>query len=250
MPRLGKMAAAVASFACLVVLSSLQAYEATEVPHNQVNGIVHGKVYLNPKLSVPEEYKQIIWWFDESLKILTKKWNHSVSYRNDSFHKRHKLNYYENHTLEIDQLQKQDSGIFQIDVEDNQSKTTSERIQLNMYDRIPKPRMNVIIRANKDGWCNVTLDCIVNAIQVTYRWYKNEKDFVGKSSSTLDEQLKSESPASYKCVVSNPVSEETGLVYYRSPCTWDGNIHFAFIYLAASIWLYRLAMQPLWLGLN
>ncbi|CAM5174734.1 unnamed protein product [Eretmochelys imbricata] len=213
------MAAAGQTFAYLVVLSSLQAFEATEVPHNQVNGIVHGTVYLNPKLPVPEEYKQIIWWFDGSLKILTKKRDQPVSYLNGFFH--NKLCYHENHTLEIVQVQKQGSGIFRIEVENNQSKTQSEFIQLNVYEPVPKPSVNVTIRANKDGWCNVTLKCTVNATQVAYHWYKNEKDFVGKNSSTLDDQLKSESHASYKCVVSNPVSEETGLVYYRSPCTWD-----------------------------
>uniref|UniRef100_A0A8C0IXC8 Ig-like domain-containing protein n=1 Tax=Chelonoidis abingdonii TaxID=106734 RepID=A0A8C0IXC8_CHEAB len=170
-------------------------YEATEVPINQVNGIVHGTVYLNPKQSVPEKYKQITWWF-------------------------------------------------------NQSKKSDEDIQLDVYEPIPKPRVNITTRVYKDGECKVTLECTVAAIQVTYRWCKNEKDLVGKNSSTLDVELKSESDASYKCIVSNPVSEETGFIYYRSPCTWNGNIHFAFVSLAASIWLWSLAMQPLGLGLN
>lgn len=212
------MATAGQTFAYLVVLIGLQAYEATEVPNDQVNGIVHGTVYLNPKLIVPLEYKQIIWWVNETQKILTKKWNQTF-YLNGSFH--NKLHYHENHTLEIVQLQKRDSGIFRREVEDTQSKTTNERIQLNVYEPVPKPSFNVTIRANKDGWCNVTLECTVNAAQVAYHWYKNEKDFVGKNSSTLDDQLKSETHASYKCVVHNPVSEEAGLVYYRSPCTWD-----------------------------
>uniref|UniRef100_A0A8C0IXN3 Ig-like domain-containing protein n=1 Tax=Chelonoidis abingdonii TaxID=106734 RepID=A0A8C0IXN3_CHEAB len=204
------------------------------VPINQVNGIVHGTVYLNPKQS--------------SLKILTKKWDQPVSYRNGSFH--NKLCYHENHTLEINQLQKQDSGTFRMEVEDSQSKKSDEDIQLDVYEPIPKPRVNITTRVYKDGECKVTLECTVAAIQVTYRWCKNEKDLVGKNSSTLDVELKSESDASYKCIVSNPVSEETGFIYYRSPCTWNGNIHFAFVSLAASIWLWSLAMQPLGLGLN
>ncbi|XP_065276511.1 CD48 antigen-like [Emys orbicularis] len=216
---LGKMAAAVATFACLVMLSSLQAYEATAVPHSQVNGIVRGTVYLNPKLSVPQQYKQIIWRFNNSLKILTKKWNQPVSYPSGSF--QNKLHYHENHTLEINQLQKQDSGIFQIQVEDNLSKKTNEDIQLDVYEPVPKPRMNFTIRANKDGWCNVTLACIVDATQVTYHWRKNEKDLVGENSNTLDDQLKLESDASYKCIISNPVSEETGFIHYGSLCKKD-----------------------------
>ncbi|XP_034612458.1 CD48 antigen-like [Trachemys scripta elegans] len=211
---LGKMAAAVQTFACLVVLSSLQAYEAC-----QVNGIVRGTVYLNPILSVPENYQQIIWRFNESQKILTKKWNQPVSYPSGSFH--NKLRYYENHTLEINQLQKQDSGTFRMEVEDNLSKKTNELFRLDVYEPVPKPRVNFTIRANKDGWCNVTLACIVDATQVTYHWCKNEKDLVGKNSSTLDVALKSESAASYKCIVSNPASKETGFIYYRSPCTWN-----------------------------
>ncbi|XP_044846818.1 CD48 antigen [Mauremys mutica] len=128
---LGKMAAAVTTFACLVVLSNLQVYEATEVPCSQVNGIVNGTVYLNPKRSVPEEYKQITWWFNESLTILTKKCDQPVSYPNGSFHT--KLRYHENHTLEIKQLQKQDSSTYRMDVEDSQSQEKSERIRLDVY---------------------------------------------------------------------------------------------------------------------
>ncbi|XP_024071170.1 CD48 antigen-like [Terrapene carolina triunguis] len=216
---LGKMAAAVATFACLVVLSSLQAYEATAVPRSQVNGTICGTVYLNPKLSVPEKYQQIIWWFNESLKILTKKWNQPVYYPGGNIH--NKLRYHENHTLEINQLQKQDSGTYRMEVEDSQSKKTNELFRLDVYEPVPKPRMNFTIRANEDGWCNVTLACIVDATQVTYHWRKNEKDLVGKISSTLDVALKSESHASYKCSVSNPASEETGFFNYRSPCTWN-----------------------------
>ncbi|KAM9114686.1 CD48 antigen [Pangshura tecta] len=238
---LGKMAAAVTTFACLVVLSNLQVYEATEVPHSQVNGIVHGTVYLNPKRSDPGKYKQITWWFNESLKILIKKWDQSESYPSGYFHT--KLCYHENHTLEIKQLQKQDSSTYRMVVEDSQSQETSESIRLDVYgtteaahqgiwwilhhsrsphhDPIPKPSVNVASSVNKDGWCNVTLACIVAATQVTYRWRKNEEDLVSKISSTLDVQLKSGSDASYKCIVSNPASEETGLIYYRSPCTWN-----------------------------
>lgn len=216
---LEKMAAAVQTFACLVVLSNLQAYEATEVLHSQVNGIVHGTVYLNPKRFVPEKYQQIIWWFDGSLKILTKTWDQPVSYRNGSFHT--KLRYHENHTLEINQLQKKHSGTFRMEVEDSESKKTNEYFQLDVYEPVPKPSVNIATRASKDGWCNVTLECIVAATQVTYRWYKDEKVLVGENSSTLDDQLKSESDASYKCIVSNPVSNETGFIHYRSLCKKD-----------------------------
>ncbi|KAH1164883.1 hypothetical protein KIL84_015124 [Mauremys mutica] len=124
---LGKMAAAV----CLVVLSNLQAYEATEVLRSRVNGIVHGTVYLNPKLPVPGEYKQITWRFNNSLKILIKKWNQPESYPSGLF--QNKLRYHKNHTLEINQLQKEHSGAYQMEVEDSQSQETDELFQLDVY---------------------------------------------------------------------------------------------------------------------
>ncbi|XP_039369134.1 CD48 antigen [Mauremys reevesii] len=183
---LGKMAAAVTTFACLVVLSNLQAYEATEVLRSRVNGIVHGTVYLNPKRPVPKEYKQITWRFNDTQKILIKKRTQTTeSYPNDYF--RSKLRYYKNHTLEIKQLEKQDSGTYRMQVEDSQSQETNELFQLDVYDPIPKPSVNITTRVNEDGWCNVTLECIVAATQVTYRWYRDEKDLVGENSSTLDQ---------------------------------------------------------------
>ncbi|XP_074837521.1 CD48 antigen [Carettochelys insculpta] len=214
---LEKMAAAVVTFACLLVLSSLPAYELLSSP---VNGTVNGTVNLDLKLSHPETYQQIDWWFNISLKILTKKQNQSEIYFNGYFDA-NKLSYYKNHTLEIRRLQKQDSSTYVVVLEDFNSRKTKERIRLDVYEPVPQPSVHVTIIANKDEWCNVTLTCSVNDNQVTYRWYKNGNYYEGKNDRTLDVQLKSESDTSFNCTISNPVSQETGAIHYRSPCTWQ-----------------------------
>uniref|UniRef100_K7FZ58 Ig-like domain-containing protein n=1 Tax=Pelodiscus sinensis TaxID=13735 RepID=K7FZ58_PELSI len=175
-------------------------------------------VYLNPTLSIPETYQQINWWFNDSLKILIKKLNQPASYPSDYFNE-NKLHYHGNRTLEIRQLQKQDSSIYKMDVEDSQGRTEKENIQLDVYEPVPEPSVEVDFRANQDGWCNVTLVCNVDATQVAYSWYQDGKYYMGKNSRTLDIGFKLQSDTTYKCIISNHISEAAGVIYYRSPCT-------------------------------
>ncbi|XP_067416394.1 CD48 antigen [Emydura macquarii macquarii] len=216
--------AALAMISCLV-LSILQAYEATKGPSsqmkepiNQVTGMVNGTVYLNPRRPGSGDYQQITWRFNDSLKILIKKKNPNLpSYPNAYF--QNKLRYHENHTLEINQLQEQDSSTYTMAMEDSKSEETSEYFQLAVYKPVPKPSVTATVTANKDGRCKATLNCTVNASNETYRWRKDEKDCAG-DQSTLDVQLEADSYATYKCIVSNPVSEETGVIYLRPHCQW------------------------------
>nr|XP_014434383.1 CD48 antigen-like [Pelodiscus sinensis] len=171
------MAAAVAMYVCLVVFSGLTAYEASKELSSLVNGRVGATVYLNPTLSIPETYQQINWWFNDSLKILIKKLNQPASYPSDYFNE-NKLHYHGNRTLEIRQLQKQDSSIYKMDVEDSQGRTEKENIQLDVYEPVPEPSVEVDFRANQDGWCNVTLVCNVDATQVAYSWYQDGKYYM------------------------------------------------------------------------
>lgn len=123
------MAAAIFA-SCLVVFSSLSACEGART---QVNGTVDGTVYLIPMTQVTG-YNQISWRFNETREILTVEGNHKVSYRNAYFNE-NKLHYHKNHTLEIRQLQKRDTGTYKMVVEDSQSRITNEYFQLDVYEK-------------------------------------------------------------------------------------------------------------------
>uniref|UniRef100_A0A8C8VHT3 Ig-like domain-containing protein n=1 Tax=Pelusios castaneus TaxID=367368 RepID=A0A8C8VHT3_9SAUR len=195
---LRKMAAATIFYLVL----HLQAYKTTEMDSSQVNGMVYGTVYLNPQPPVLKTYNQITWQFNKTQKILTKERYKKVVFFNTSLE--NKLHYYENHTLEINQLQKQDSSTYLLVVEDSQGRESTSFIQLSVYEPVPKPSVNATNTNKKNGLCTATLECTVDATPVTYKWLKDGKDDVGENTGKLNVELKSDSNASYECIVSNP----------------------------------------------
>uniref|UniRef100_A0A8C3T9L3 Ig-like domain-containing protein n=1 Tax=Chelydra serpentina TaxID=8475 RepID=A0A8C3T9L3_CHESE len=222
---------------CLFLALLLSDFEqATSLPQMEVAAISGESVQLQP-VKLPEPWAEMTWKVTldsaEMYRIVTfNKGEHPDLGSSPHFISRVTF-HPENLSLQIDAVNKSDSGLYTLEADPRNGRVDITTFRVSP---VPKPSVNVTIRASKDGWCNVTLTCIVDVTQVSYRWYKNEKDLVGKINSTLDVQLTSESEASYKCIVSNPVSEETGFIYYRSPCTWNGNIHLhSFILLQRTV---------------
>uniref|UniRef100_A0A674JWG1 Ig-like domain-containing protein n=1 Tax=Terrapene triunguis TaxID=2587831 RepID=A0A674JWG1_9SAUR len=145
----------------------------------------------------------------------------------------------ENLSLQIDPVKKSDSGLYtlQIDIGGGRVNITKFRVSVFgslLSERVRQRNLTVLSAHQELGQCNVTLSCSVPGTdRVTYRWSRgtswipSDRDHqLPGNQSLLHVVINSESHASYKCSVSNPASEETGFFNYRSPCTWNGNIHF------------------------
>uniref|UniRef100_A0A8D0L1J4 Ig-like domain-containing protein n=1 Tax=Sphenodon punctatus TaxID=8508 RepID=A0A8D0L1J4_SPHPU len=210
----------------LVIMSVLTAFEAKEVQRKEVNGIVHGNVFLTPNTHVPEDCRKIEWSFNDTLRILTTENNGTVEYHNQSLKKR--FIYHKNNTLEIIMLQESDASTYRVDIKLTSGAVERENIQLDVYDHVSKPKLTLLDKKEEGGWCNVTLHCVASGKGVIYQWWKDD-DPLYEMGSNLMVTLHSEKKALYKCNASNPVSSETSTMHYEKPCTFEGNTQTAFL---------------------
>ncbi|XP_014457228.1 CD48 antigen isoform X1 [Alligator mississippiensis] len=200
----------------LSVLSCGKAEEKTKL----MNGIVNGTVDLEPGIPILERYQQIKWFYNHTQQILKKQKGKSVHYNNEYFKNKTKL--FENGTLRIVRLRKEDSSKYKIIVEDEKGLEIPIMIQLNIYAPVPKPRLNVTSLKKTKGGCSVTLKCSVSIPDVTYTWYKDDKKCsYSELNGDLVLSLTSESNIMYNCTVCNSASCNTESIYYRGDCQWQ-----------------------------
>ncbi|XP_074895617.1 CD48 antigen-like isoform X5 [Buteo buteo] len=186
----------------------------------EVVGAVDRVAYLSPRLQTQTSYHQIHWRRNNSVKIASRDSKGKVWYTNSSYKGR--LELFPNNTLKISCLQKNDSSMYQVYLEDEVGKEYIENILLTVYELVPKPTVNAKVINGDSTWCKATLECSVGLEGVTYEWIPPTKfplEDVGAS-----EQHVSFDPLieTYTCKVSNPVSSNNASLTYRHPCSWTG----------------------------
>uniref|UniRef100_A0A7M4F7Q4 Ig-like domain-containing protein n=1 Tax=Crocodylus porosus TaxID=8502 RepID=A0A7M4F7Q4_CROPO len=166
-----------------------------------IAGIVNGTVDLPPGTHIPKTYRQIKWFYNQTQQILTKKATRDVNFYRDF---RKKMHLFENGTLHIMSLQKEDSSKYKIIVEDQDGSEIFTEIQLGVYDPVPKPWVDVTDFKMTEGKCVSTLNCSVDIPNVIYTWYENDKKYGNPSADgNLTLSLLSESNLIYNCNVCN-----------------------------------------------
>ncbi|XP_074422492.1 CD48 antigen-like isoform X1 [Larus michahellis] len=184
----------------------------------EVVGVVHGAAYLSPSLQ--DGYPQIHWRRNNTLKIASYENGQEVQYPSTTYKGRLKL--FLNYTLKISHLQKSDSSVYQVYLEDKNGKEHIESILLKVYDPVPKPTVKAKVIRDEPALCKVTLECSVGLEGVTYEWIPPRKLLLNGSGGS--EQLVSFNPSTetYICKVSNPVSSNYASLTYKHPCSWIG----------------------------
>ncbi|XP_076215995.1 CD48 antigen-like isoform X2 [Aptenodytes patagonicus] len=209
----------------LLFLLFITQARAQHNPSSKVVGAVHGVAYLSPRLQNQISYHQIHWRRNNSVKIASRDSSAKVQYPNSTYKGR--LELFPNNTLKISSLQKTDSSMYQVYLEDEVGKEHIESILLTVYDLVPKPTVNAKVIGDDPAWCKATLQCSVGLEGVTYEWIPPSKlplEGVGAS-----EQHVSFDPLieTYICKVSNPVSSNNASLTYRYPCSWTGEFSAA-----------------------
>ncbi|KAM6365434.1 CD48 antigen-like [Pluvialis apricaria] len=208
-----KMAAAITLLFLLFIKEAWAQHRPSEVA-----GAVGGVAYLSPSLQKDVSYYQFHWRRNSSVKIASWENRTRVLYPNNSYKGR--LELFSNTTLKISHLQKNDSSVYQVYLEDKMGKEHIESIHLQVYDLVPKPTVRAKVTRNDLESCNATLQCSVELKGVTYEWFHLSKVLLkGADAST---QHISFNPLSeiYTCKASNPVSSNTASLTYRHPCSW------------------------------
>lgn len=96
-------------------------------------GAVHGVAYLSPTLQ-KHSYQQIHWRRNNSVKIASRDSSAKVQYPNSPYKGR--LELFPNNTLKISSLQKTDSSMYQVYLEDEVGKEYIENILLAVYGEL------------------------------------------------------------------------------------------------------------------
>ncbi|KAM9626163.1 SLAM family member 9-like isoform 5-T6 [Morphnus guianensis] len=186
----------------------------------EVVGAVHGVAYLSPRLQTQTSYHQIHWRRNNSVKIASRDSRGKVWYANSTYKGR--LELFPNNTLKISCLQKNDSSMYQVYLEDEVGKEHIENILLTVYELVPKPTVNAKVIRGDSTWCKATLECSVGLEGVAYEWIPPSKLLLEDAGAS--EQHVSFDPLieTYTCKVSNPVSSNNASLTYRHPCSWTG----------------------------
>ncbi|XP_010156823.1 PREDICTED: CD48 antigen-like [Eurypyga helias] len=188
---------------------------------SEVVGVVHGVAYLSPSLPDQTSYYQIHWRRDNSVKIAIRSSDAKVQYPNSGTYKG-RLELFHNNTLKISSLQKNDSSMYQVYLEDKEGKEHIENILLTVYDLVPKPTVNAKVIRDDPVRCKATLECSVGLEAVTYEWIVPSKlpvESVGAPELRVSFDPLTET---YICKASNPVSSNNASLIYRHPCSWTG----------------------------
>ncbi|XP_057277833.1 CD48 antigen-like [Pezoporus wallicus] len=204
----------------LFFLCITQASQAHQKPPLEVVGAVHGVAYLSPSLQSKISYHEVHWRRNNNLKLAGRDGSGEVWYCNNSYWGR--LELFSNNTLKISRLQKSDSSVYQLYMEDETGKGLTESILLTVYELVPKPTVNAkVIRGDLEQ-CEATLECSVGLEAVTYEWISHSKIQMKRISASELHVLLSSSPDTYTCKVSNPVSSNNASLIYTHPCSWTG----------------------------
>ncbi|KAM6190490.1 CD48 antigen-like [Sarcoramphus papa] len=187
---------------------------------SEVVGVVRGVALLSPSWQNQTSYHRIHWRRNNSVKIASRDGRMKVQYPSSTYKGR--LELFLNNTLKISYLQKNDSSMYQVYLEDEVGKEHIEDVLLTVYDLVPKPTVNAKVIGGDPAWCKATLECSVGLEGVTYEWIPPSK--VVLEGTGASKQHVSFDPwiETYICKVSNPVSSNNASLTYRHPCSWTG----------------------------
>ncbi|GCB63027.1 hypothetical protein scyTo_0013148 [Scyliorhinus torazame] len=138
--------------------------------------------------------------------------------------------------LEIQTLQKSDQGLYEVNARSEQD-VYEEMVELRVYERVSRPKIQLMINVSSGGICNVTLNCSVESgSDLAYSWWRGEVVQSGGPHSMTDNGRELSVSSNlhvtstvYNCRVRNPVSEETESMDLTELChltnTMNGNLH-------------------------
>ncbi|XP_038673370.1 LOW QUALITY PROTEIN: SLAM family member 9-like [Scyliorhinus canicula] len=159
---------------------------------------------------------------------------------NNEFGQRIRINLTD-YSLEIQTLKKSDQGLYEVNARSEQD-VYEEKMELRVYERVSRPKIQLMTNVFSGGICNVTLSCSVESgSDLVYSWWRGGEVVQSGGPHSMTDNGRELSVSSnlhvtsrvYNCRVRNPVSEETESMDLTGPCHLtsigkdkvNGNLH-------------------------
>ncbi|XP_062921216.1 uncharacterized protein LOC134355366 [Mobula hypostoma] len=182
-----------------------------------VNGALGRSVSLLPGIPVGEDIAQLVWRrFSPRAKIVSYSNKISDYYGSEEYKRRITL-HPRNFGLEIRDLQKSDSDVYEVSVTASTGAQTQNKMRLEVYGPVSGTVIMVQYIAKT---CNITLICSEDSGNSTFRWWRGG-EVVGTGSHyhlQRHGEAKGDKEVLYECEARNPVSNEMAEVWLGDIC--------------------------------
>ncbi|XP_035993519.1 CD48 antigen [Fundulus heteroclitus] len=191
-------------FMCLVAMMRFSA--ADELKRN-LTGVVGGNVtFPDPLLELGFllEGTNIAMVYEGKLQILEEKYKNKLHWNRNSG------------LFTITDLQKSDSGVYNID--SKRGRALSVSYSLTVYDGAPTPAIETLTVSSDSCWLLCSVDKATSLL-----WYKDQEvQNQNSSASSLPITVhKEDRDSSYRCVAANPAENKTLHVNVRTACGFN-----------------------------
>ncbi|XP_072420658.1 CD48 antigen-like [Chiloscyllium punctatum] len=220
-----------ARWACVLLVALLSAFCVihSEDIHLSVNGSLGQSVSL-PMVIHNRSMENEIVWIQSSPRIKIARYiDGNVKYFGSEEYKKRIHLHPENFSLQINDLQREDAGNYEVIVTPDSGKEISERVRLAMYEPVTGAAIRVV---NSTTWnCNVTLRCsVTTGSNVSFTWWIGQEISGNDSTHRLSEYRESlqisftgeTNDSVVRCEARNPVSHGTAEIILRDVC--NGNV--------------------------
>ncbi|KAM4595754.1 CD48 antigen-like [Fundulus diaphanus] len=183
-------------------------FSAAEELKRNLRGVVGGNVtFLDPLLEfgfLLEGTNNIAMVKEKNLEILEEKYKNKLHWNRNSG------------LFIITDLQKSDSGVYQVDSKGGRALSVS--YSLTVYDPAPTPAVETLTVSSDSCWLLCSVDKATSLL-----WYKDQEvQNQNSSASSLPITVhKEDRDSSYRCVAANPAENKTLHVNVRTACGFN-----------------------------
>ncbi|XP_058395584.1 CD48 antigen [Diceros bicornis minor] len=203
----------------LELLLLLHLFLATTIQGHSKQIAISGSNVSLQISNLPADYKILTWLYTSEQKIV-EHWNADKPHYFDSTFKHRVVLNLSSGALNIYKVQKEDSSTYLLRVVKAAGNEEEWKIPLEVFDPVPKPRINITTTQEVNNGCYLNIACEIPDQSVNYTWYGESGPFPRTPQSAVLEVTVGPQNYSkfYTCQVSNPVSSENDTVYFTSPC--------------------------------
>ncbi|XP_059805907.1 uncharacterized protein LOC132380942 [Hypanus sabinus] len=204
-----------------------------------VNGARGLSVSLPPEIPVKPDVAQLVWRLLSPRKKIVTYSNRNSEYYGPEEYKQRITLHPGTFSLEIRDLQREDTGDYELTVTASSGAQTQRVIRLQVDDPVSGTDIKVQYTAKT---CNIILTCSANSgSSISFRWWRGGEAVGSGSHYHLQQhgEKKGVKEVLYKCEAWNPISNETSAIWLGDICgkTKSDEISIREVAVGHSAWL-------------